>query len=131
MGKRTKLTMLTALILSGFALTACQNTSTNESASMVKEASSAKEASSMSKSSSNIAKSSMTAEENSGETSGAVDFDSLVNKVDELVKLNRPVMNKVWPEYNYNDHNFLIFHLDENYEVKDAKLLSVTENRNL
>ena len=42
--RKSKLTMLTALILSGFALTACQNTSTNESASMVKEASSAKEA---------------------------------------------------------------------------------------
>ncbi|WP_255805158.1 hypothetical protein [Treponema putidum] len=40
-------------------------------------------------------------------------------------------MNKVWPGYDYTEHNFLIFYLDEESDVKEAKLLNINENRAL
>ena len=40
-------------------------------------------------------------------------------------------MHKVWPGYAYTNHNFLIFYLDEEGAVKEAKLLNVNENRAL
>ena len=63
--------------------------------------------------------------------SGDIRFDAYVDRVGELVKLNWPAMHKVWPGYDYTNHNFLIFYLDEEGGVKEAKLLNVNENRNL
>jgi len=63
--------------------------------------------------------------------SNNITFDSYVDQVSELVKLNWPAMHKVLPGYDYTNHNFLIFYLDDEGTVKKAKLLNVTENRNL
>ncbi|MGP1577064.1 MAG: hypothetical protein ACTTH7_06185 [Treponema sp.] len=40
-------------------------------------------------------------------------------------------MHKVLHGYNYTNHNFIIFYLDEEGAVKAAKLLNINENRNL
>lgn len=140
MRKRTKFALkaLSAVMLSGAILTACQSPA-KESTSTSKVTSDSKMSLNMDKTSmatsSNMNKEASSASSNTSEAaskaSESVDFESFVNKVDELVKLNWPAMDKVWPGYNYNNHNFIIFHLDENYEVKEAKLLSVTENRKL
>ena len=63
--------------------------------------------------------------------SGDINFDVYVDRVSELVTLNWPAMHKVWPGYDYTNHNFLIFYLDEEGAVKEAKLLNVNENRAL
>lgn len=64
-------------------------------------------------------------------SSKCMNFNTYVDKVDELVKLNWPAMGKVWPTYNYSNHNFLIFNLDNNGNVKEARLLNTKENRKL
>ena len=62
---------------------------------------------------------------------GNISFDAYVDRVSGLVTLNWPAMHKVWPGYDYTNHNFLIFYLDEEGSVKEAKLLNVNENRAL
>lgn len=58
--------------------------------------------------------------------------EEFVENVGNLVKTNWPHMDKVWPGYNYNDHNFVLFYLDDEGEnVKDAWLLSSTGTRKL
>lgn len=126
--------VLTGLMLAGTVLTACRPDSKNKNSGTGTTSSIA----------SNVVKSSLqstekalskisneTSNEISSETSKKVDFESYVNEVDKLVKLNWPLMNKVWPGYDYTSHNFLIFNLDEDYNIKEARLLSVTENRKL
>lgn len=63
--------------------------------------------------------------------SGDINFDAYVDRVSELVTLNWPAMHKVWPGYDYTNHNLLIFYLDEEGAVKEAELLNVNENRAL
>lgn len=70
-------------------------------------------------------------EETADKASDDVNFDTYVDQVSELVKLNWPAMDKVWPGYDYTNHNFLIFYLNEEGAVKEAKFLNVNENRSL
>ena len=70
-------------------------------------------------------------EETTSKVSHDISFDAYVDRVSELVKLNWPAMHKVWSGYDYTNHNFLIFYLNEEGAVKAAKLLNINENRNL
>lgn len=94
---------LVALLMTGALLTACTEVSKNKGTSTKTEHQVAKK----------------------------TNFSTYVDKVSELVKLNWPFMDKVWPTYNYNKHNFLIFYLNEEGDVKEARLLNVKENRKL
>ena len=70
-------------------------------------------------------------EEITSKISNDISFDIYVDRLSELVTVNWPAMYKVWPGYDYTNHNFLIFYLDEKGVVKEAKLLNVNENRSL
>lgn len=65
------------------------------------------------------------------ESKSQVDFNHYADQVSQLVKLNWPAMNKVWPSYNYKEHNFVLFYLDEQGQVKEAKLLNAEGIGNL
>ncbi|VTS12676.1 hypothetical protein [Streptococcus pseudoporcinus] len=94
---------LTALLITGAVLTACTEVSKNKGTSIKTEQQVAKKQ----------------------------NFSTYVDQVSELVKLNWPSMDKVWPTYNYKKHNFLIFYLNKEGNVKEARLLNVKENRKL
>lgn len=49
----------------------------------------------------------------------------------EKVKKHWPHMDKVWPGYDYKNHNLLIFDYDEMMEVREAWLLNVDTMRKL
>ncbi|VTS16436.1 Uncharacterised protein [Streptococcus pseudoporcinus] len=76
---------LTALLLTGAVLTACTEVSKNKGTGTKTEQQVAKKQ----------------------------NFSTYVDQVSELVKLNWPSMDKVWPTYNYKKHNFLIFYLNK------------------
>lgn len=59
------------------------------------------------------------------------DFSHYADQVSQLVKLNWPAMNKVWPTYDYTQHNFVLFYLDDQGLIKEARLLNAKENRKL
>lgn len=70
-------------------------------------------------------------EETTSTVSDDISFDAYVDRISELVTLNWPAMHNVWPGYDYTNHNFLIFYLNEEGDVTEAKLLNVNENRPL
>lgn len=52
-------------------------------------------------------------------------MSEFAQKVAEKVKNHWPHMNKVWPTYDYNKHNLILFHLDENGEPTNAWKINV------
>ena len=101
-------TAIAVVMLAGIFLTACSKNSENEPAGTGTKN-----------------------QETISKVSNDISFNGYVDEVSKLVKLNWPAMNKVWPGYDYTEHNFLIFYLDEEGDVKEAKLLNIHENRAL
>ena len=60
-----------------------------------------------------------------------IGFKDYADQVSKLVQQNWPAMNKVWPTYDYSRHNFVLFYLDAEGKVKEARLLNAKENRSL
>lgn len=59
-------------------------------------------------------------------------FESYVSRVEDLVKTNWPHMDKVWPSYDYKNHNLIVFYLDtEEENIKEAWLFNVEGARKL
>ena len=52
-------------------------------------------------------------------------------EVHTLVKANWPHMDKVWPGYDYKNHNLLLFDMNDNMEVREAWVMNSETLRKL
>ncbi len=58
-------------------------------------------------------------------------FASFTNSLHQEIKAHWPHMNKVWPTYQYDNHNLILFRLTDDGNVAEAVLLNTKEQRKL
>lgn len=112
---------LSSLLIASFSLTACSNSSTKvkEETPVITEDNKESET--------KVADEKVTENQE-----GKIKFNDYASKVATLVKENWPSMNKVWPTYNYENHNFVLFYLnDETGEPIEAVLINSSGFRKL
>lgn len=59
------------------------------------------------------------------------DFAEFSATLHEKITTHWPHMDKVWPTYDYNNHNLILFQLTDEYNVSQAILLNTRERRTL
>lgn len=68
---------------------------------------------------------------NKSDQSENSEFAKNVSLIHEKVKEHWPHMDKVWPTYNYDNHNFVLMNLNDDQTVKEAWVINSKEKRKL
>ncbi len=60
-----------------------------------------------------------------------VNFEKFVSGVHENIKAHWPHMDKVWPTYDYKNHNFILLKLNDDQSISEAWVMNSNEKRKL
>lgn len=102
--KKVIITSVCVLMFSSFALAGCKNETKKSSNTNVTSSASKKE---------------------------TKEFRNFAKKLGEEIKKHWPYMDKVWPGYNYKNHNVVFFNISESGSIKEAWLINADGSRKL